>query len=450
MKNFLKIFGLILILSNLLLADAISEFFKQNRPKQGWETPDEKGRIYYKHTYVLQISNPHDPSFVKYLSLGYDEAMIDLMGEIASRKSGELAKTAILDYFRDDSSSLNKFPELIEEKKPTYNKVMGVMDKILDVVDKKLDNMLEKQGVPKEKLKKLTKEEKKLTFKNNFKNKIQIDATDYVKGFVPRKTKYAIVPTAMDEKKSITKIGIIAVKSPKTIQFARDIALQRSTMVKGKPKGSNAFLKENPKDYINEIGLRYSYDEKGKPMLVSYGMWSVTNSFDDPSIMESYVQSAIEKAQMKAESYIADYIGITVSLQKDSEDERIKKLEKAQKYIENAPKSGEYGKSGGVKDLKKEELKDTFKKYIKASSKASLRGMGQIDKWHYKDENGFLYVGSVVAWKYDNLNAIKKEELIERKIQNEEYMNQKEKKKEIKKKIVIERESSDFNSDDDF
>lgn len=115
-----------------------------------------------------------------------------------------------------------------------------------------------------------------------------------ISGLVPVQTKVI----TFNAKGPVSQIGVIAVLSEKTIQFANDIARLRPTLVHQEHKSLSDVLPKSDKEYLNEFGLRYVYDEKGMPMLVSYGMWSMLGQTKDPSKYLRKEQSAIEKARM--------------------------------------------------------------------------------------------------------------------------------------------------------
>src|SRR5690606_1476923 len=73
-------------------------------------------------------------------------------------------------------------------------------------------------------------------------------------------------------------VGVIAVRSEKTLQFARDISRKQPSLVTGTPRSLTELLPPDPEGYLDEIGLRFAYDEQGRPMLLAYGRISVAVS----------------------------------------------------------------------------------------------------------------------------------------------------------------------------
>lgn len=390
---------------------------------------DEKGRIYYYGEATVPVG-PNDPTYVKEISLAYDRAMLSMQADFILKVYGKEVVKAIYDSFEDDSSNANEFPPIKEaEEMAKKGKVAVIIDKFLDVIENKLDKVLMEQGVPQDKIKKLSIVQKKQLFKDNFNKNIVKKAFGSMEGLVPRYVK-------IGQKDGATVVAVIAVQSPKTIQFAKDIARKRVSNVRGKPRKLSDLLPKTLEGYTHEIGLRYTYDENGRPMLLSYGLWSVTNKTKSASRRLKKINLAKRKAKMLAESYIGNFIKTNIqaieSIDTESVDEEI--AEKITTFNSS---------SKDVQELRN-EIQETIDKYFKkfkSTSNFDLRGTTEITNWDYKDKNGLIYVGSVVTWSYNQLenvnNYIK-------------MTKNKKKKKEVKEAVIIEKESRDINDDDDF
>jgi hypothetical protein len=362
--------------------------------------------------------------------------MLNLQTEFISQTYGELTADAISDKFNDVSTNAKEFAPVKLKEEAAQGKVGLILDKFVDVVDKKLDAMLVEQGVPVDEIQKQTIEQKKLLFKDNFRKDMTKKAFASMSGLVPVQTK--ILTTSRGGKKTV-KLGIIAIMSDKTVQFAKDMAKRRTTNVKGKPSSIKNILPLDSKGYLDEVGLRYVYDKKGRPMLISYGRWSVVGKTSNAARYEIKIQNAKEKARMFAEANIGEFMKSNINAAQGVVAESINE-EVASKIstIENNKVINEEEQSKEIG----ETLDKSFKKLTR-SSKFKLRGTSQITTWEATDENGILHVGSVVSWTYSQLenannivNGTKKKKYVK-----------KQKKKPAKN---VSRSSRVVNSMDDF
>jgi hypothetical protein len=428
---------LFLLLPLILFAsDPIAKWRDDFIQKYGNFGQTKDGRTFYYGEAVVNVS-PLDPAFVKELVVGYEKAMLDMQASFILQTFGHESVKRVYEVLEDDSTNAQKFPPIKKaEQLASEGKISSIFSKLLDVIENDLDKKLVEQGVPQEKIKKATLEQKKKLFMDNFAVNIAKKATQNMQGLVPFKVKYATIENQVG---STTKIAVIAVTSDKTIQFAKDIARKRETNVRGKPKKLKDILPKDTEGFMREIGLRYSYDEKGRPMLISYGLWSVTLKTKNASRYQKKLDLAKRKARLRAESYIGDFIKTRISA---SESQEVKSLneEIAKKMTTIYQDENEVEKSI-------DEIKDTIDKYSKkfiSNSSFSLQGTSEVYSWDKVDENNLVYVGSVVTWSYAQLENVKN------------YINKpkKEIKKEIKKQkskaVKIERESKEINSVEDF
>jgi len=395
----------------------------------------EDGKTFFFGEATVRVS-PLDPAYAKELSLSYDKAMLNLQSNFIMQTYGSMTAKTISDYMEDDSTNAKEFDPIKLKETAAKGQTQIIIDKFADVIENKLDSILIKQGVPISEIGKRTIEQKKLLFKDNFSKTMTKKAFASMSGLVPIQTK--ILTTDRDGKKSV-KIGIIAVMSEKTIQFAKDIAKRRTTHVHGKPSSLRKILPKKEKGYLNEIGLRYVYDKKGRPMLLSYGRWSVVGKTSNPARYERKIESAKEKARMFAESYIGEFMKSNINAASGSTVESIN--EEVAKKITTINNHAIANESENTDEIG-ETLDKSFKK-LQRSSKFKLRGTSQITTWEAKDENGILHVGSVVAWTYaqlENANQIVQTQKSKKKVDK--------KKKRVAKNIS--KESTVVNTMDDF
>ncbi|BAF70802.1 DUF6844 domain-containing protein [Nitratiruptor sp. SB155-2] len=399
---------------------------------------DDHGRTFYYGEATINVT-PLDPAYVKELVLAYEKAMLNLQSDFILQTFGRETVQRLAEIVENDSTNADQFPPLPEaQKMAQQGKIATIFNKALDVIDKKLDKELEELGVPPQQLQKMTVEQKKTLFKDKLSSKIVKEAFSSMEGLVPYQVKIGTITTPVGK---ATKVAIIAITSPKTIQFAKDIARQRPTQVRGKPHTLSDLLPKAKEDYLNEIGLRYSYDEQGRPMLISYGMWSVTQKVTSPSRYLKKIDLAKRKARMRAESYIGDFIKTNIQAIESQDASSLE--EEVAKKITTVDAAG--NSSQKIRDNIKETLDSYFKKF-KSSSNFSLQGTSEAYNWDYKEpKTGMIYVGSVVTWNYNQLNNVKR------------YIHQKHNtakttktQAKTKSSVTIERESKVINDVEDF
>lgn len=388
-----------------------------------------QGRTFFFGSSGVRVG-PLDPAYAKELVIAYEKALLNMQADFILQTYGRMTAERITDFFEDDSTNARDFPLAKLQEEAQKGKIDLVMDKFIDVISNKLDAELISQGVPEEKIKKMSVEQKKLIYKDNFKKTMVKKAVQNISGLVPVQTK---VITTLTPKGPVSQIGVIAVLSEKTIQFANDIARLRPTLVRGAPKSLSDVLPKSDKEYLNEFGLRYVYDEKGMPMLVSYGMWSMLGQTKDPSKYLRKEQSAIEKARMLAEASIGEFMKSNISASQSADiDSLSEEIAKKVTDFENGVNAG----SKETTDDIGETIDTSFKK-ISAKSSFRLRGTSQVKTWKQEDKNGVMYLGSVVTWTYEQLeNANKIEDKQLGKKESIQKKNSEAKKESRTSKVV--------------
>jgi hypothetical protein len=157
---------------------------------------------------------------------------------------------------------------------------------------------------------------------------------------------------------------------------------------------------------MGELGLRFTYDEKGRPMLISFGRTSITVTPDMSPGQEGEMESiAKELAKSLAEASISEFMNTSVAVNSNtSQGEFAEQLvTQTTNLINCSPKSVDTNKP------KIDEVISKFSQNIKTRSTGSLQGTSTVRTWVIKDERGGgRQVGSVVTWSYGQLENVKK------------------------------------------
>ncbi len=420
--------------------DSIFTWIEEFEENMGITIGEAKnGRTFFSGTASVTV-NPKDPAYAKELVIAYEKALLDLQAQFIMQTYGKFVSKTISDFYENDSTNAREFdPKVVEDELRKAKSTKGIIEKFLTVVDKKLDVELAELGVPQEEIAKTkTIEQQKQVFRDNFSKAMAKKAVQNISGLVPIQTKVVTVKTDVGD---AVQIGVIAVISQKTVQFAKDISKRRKTYIKGKPKDIKDVLPKKKKDYLNEFGLRYLYDEKGRPMLLSYGRWSVVGKTKDPSRYLRKIKSAQDKARMFAEAAIGEFMKRNIQAAQ-SVDVNSLNEEIAKKVTEINPLNAEIKSENEDSANIKETIDTSFKK-ISAKSKFKLRGTSQIKRWKQKDDNGILHVGSVVTWTYSQLENANN-------IASKKFKKNSEIKKENSSAKKVSRKSKIVNDVDDF
>lgn len=362
------------------------------------------GRTFFSGQAAVLVS-PQDPSYGKQLALAYEKAMFDMRADFILQTYGKLRTRTVREILNNDSSDKDQFDPVELEKAEELGggRIDAIFDKALTLIDKTLDNKLIEQGVPAENIRRMTIEQKKTTYKDNLQKEIIKSAVRSMQGLVPVQTRIFTQDTANGK---ATVVGVIAVQSEKTRQFAEDMRRKRPSLVKGESRTMAEHLPRDKSAYLGEIGLRYTYDEAGRPMLLSYGRSSVAIAPDwRPSRVIQSTQNATNIARSLAESNIIEFMSTSVQVRETTltgaqEEELLSRIS----HFEN-------GNKASVEQAQEQIAAtiDVLLRNASASASGDLRGTTVVDRWEQRDDNGVLHVGTVVAWTYgqlDNANAI--------------------------------------------
>jgi hypothetical protein len=364
-----------------------------------------EGRVFYAGMAVISGDNAADPHYGTQLALAYERAMFDMQADFILQNYGRLKVRTVRSLFEDQSSNKDAFDPVEFQTAAADGgaRLEALFDKALVLVDKKLDSALAEEGVPPEDLQKMSVEQKKNLYKDNLNKEMIKSAYQSMQGLVPVQTR--IFPI-QENGKSTMAVAVIAVQSEKTRQFAKDVARKRPSMVKGDPKSIQDLLPADTQGYLDEIGLRFTYDQAGRPMLMAYGRTSVPM---DPDWSASRAirakQNAQSIAQSLAEANIVEFMNTNIQVSEtanvgDINEDWARQITE----IDN-------GKPGDVQQIK-EQIRETTQSIVKsgkAQAVGQLRGTSILKRWEAKDANGVVHVGVVVGWTYDqldNANAI--------------------------------------------
>jgi len=383
------------------------------------------GKVYVFKSEPLTVG-PLDSAYPKELTIAYEKAMLEIRSDFILKTSGKLTKDSGLESSRDDSSNREKFKPLqLERSKADDNQLLRIAKKLLDVTENKLDEILIKQGVKPKDVRNLTIVQKKqLAMESYFSNYLKT-AFDQAVGIVPVKTK---IINGFDKKgNELSEIVVIAAYNPATMQLAKSIRYNRKPHCD--PKKARDYNTPDDDKLLSYIGLRFSRDEKGCPMLVAYGRWGVLNEESDSFFNDRAYDIAYEKAKTIAEGFIADFANSTVEVKQSVNISSIAKqiAKKISKFDRRTlEKTGEKV----TKEVVKETM-DKFFKNIKNSSSVTLNGIDEFDRVEIEDKNGLTHLFTIVGWSYGNVENTQKIIDMKNVVEKDKKVEQKNKTKKV-------------------
>lgn len=377
-------------LNRLSFSQWVKDFEKQFAPIG---RPDPAtGRIFYKSKAVVRVPTNH-PGYAKELVLAYEKAMLELQVTFILQNYGTITTKRISEFMSDDSVNARQF----DDKKPgaaSPPKSSGTkmeMDKLLADIDTRVDQYLVQQGESRDKVSRTSIPEKKQLFRNNLIRETVKSAVQNMRGLVPVQTRLFTLSTSNGER---TQIGIIAVHSEKTRQFAEDIRMQRTSTVKGSGKVIDEYLPKADAELLNELGFRFVYDENGHPMLISYGRWGVASENPNPTRHLMNVENAQKTAQTLAEAWIAEFAGARLQVLDARTQGSV--MEEIATRITHYENSAKIGTEDAIEDIG--NTIDKSLRSAKSDASISLKGTSEIKVWEEKDASGQIHVGSIITW----------------------------------------------------
>jgi len=374
----------------LTASDSMDDWFDSVLQTFGMDNFGENnGKFIFASSHPVMLK-PIDPQYGDAVTNAFDKAMMTLQKKYLMARFGKTTTEKIKSLYSDRSTNANEI-ELPPVNNPGgLDKLVAVFKKGLDVAEKKLDQELIELGVDSEELARLTPKKKKDVFRDKFlKNTIR-KASGSIAGLFPIQT------NIITDSTGLTVIGIVAIASPKTEQIAKDISLQRDSIIRGKGKDMKELLPAAEEDYLGTLGVRLLYDIDGRPAIISYGMSSYRPDTGDDYINDALKSEAKADAVSNADAQIAEIINGRLNVKEERS-----RGEEVRKSVEREMKLN----SDTIEKTINNIIKIT-KNHSKSSASAKLQGISTVKNWRYTDKNGHKFVGAVRVWTYSTLQAV--------------------------------------------
>ncbi len=330
------------------------------------------------------------------------EFVVDMYGENTVKKAN-----SVLEHERSDD-------ELFPDKNEINNKVGEVWAKLVGLTGAKLDKALSDLGVDPDEYKAVPPARREVTFRDNFSKSMITTAMGDLTGLVPIQTFEA------KEANGKTVIGVIGMYSKKLKSFSYSVAHKRPPMLmKMGGRALSEIIPSDPADLANEFGIRPAFNENGQLCLISYGQWSHDYKGKNDRKLERRRESASDSALDYANSYITEFIGGRLMMERDAEKKEI---------VEEARKKDS---EGFIADDDVEDIVEKTMQEIKTKAKADLAGTTTFRKWKYKTKEGHELIGVVRTWTLDALKTAKD-------VRNWKHQQKSQPQKQTKKSMKVE------------
>jgi hypothetical protein len=332
-----------------------------------------------------------DPQYGDALVNAFDKAMLGLQEKYVMIRFGRIATNKVRSFYSDRSTRAKEIDLPAVTHKTYLSKVLLLLEKNLDVTALELDKQLLELGVDPNELTSLTPVQKKDVFRDKFIKNTMRQASGSVAGLFPIQT------SVITDSKGRTVVGVVAVASAKTLQIAKDISLQRQSLMSGKGRDIKSLLPTSKEEFIGTLGVRLAFDLDGTPAIISYGIASFMPDTGDDYINDELKADAKSAAIANADAQIAEIINGRMNVKNERQTG-----EEIRKYVEREMKVDS--------DTIEKELKNIIKitnKNAKSSASARLQGISTVKSWRYTTEQGQKFVGTVRVWRYSTLAAVK-------------------------------------------
>ncbi len=334
---------------------------------------------------------PTDPQYGDAVVNAFDKAMLRLQEQYVMTRFGRTTTDKVRSFYSDRSTRAKEIDLPAVTHKTYLSKVLLLLEKNLDVTALELDKQLLELGVDPNELTSLTPVQKKDVFRDKFIKNTMRQASGSIAGLFPMQT------SVITDSKGRTVVGVVAIASAKTLQIAKDISLQRRSLMTGKGRDIESLLPTSKVEFLGTLGVRLAFDIDGTPAIISYGIASYMPNTGDDYINDELKAEAKSSAIANADAQIAEIINGRMNVKNERQTG-----EEIRKYVEREMKFDS--------DTIEKELKNIIKitnSNAKSSASARLQGISTVKNWRYTTKLGQKFVGAVRVWRYSTLAAVK-------------------------------------------
>ena len=358
---------------------AIEEYYRRKGVSQGVTGP--KSDVYY-HAVETVIADPSSSAWVKSRAVAFDKALLELQKNFVFDNWGDTIAETERELFQDDSDNARDFAE----EDITKSRIGAMWDKIVALGDAYLNKWLRDLDVDPEEFHSVPAAQRKDLFLSRFINRTLNEATGRSAGLIVMKTF-----EGRDDRNNHA-IGVVAKFSPALGDLAANIAYGTEpflTTRAGKYEPIGEFIMgQTPEQLSTTFGVRLRFDEQGRVVVLSHGMWGFGYKGDDERRRNRAEQGAARQATSAANSALAKFVNGRLKYMEESEVGEIE-----EHFL---TKRGD--------EITEEDVQmvvDRLNSEITLDARADMRGVRTVRQWTYNHPYGHTIKGVIRAWRID-------------------------------------------------
>jgi hypothetical protein len=350
--------------------------------------------LYYTTATAVVFVDTNNKKWVNYRAMAYQDAVVQAQAQYM-QFLGTSIRTSTLRELATDT----EMPEFTQEELQSGSALASIYEKLVALGGAILDEQLEKRGIDPDEFKAAPPSKQKDLFRNAIETQTITTARGELTGMIPVKTFEA------NDDKGNYVVGVAVVASPKFRSRMKSIVTNKWDLPPNSKKvGGTGVRKQIIKDkmsLIQEFGIRQIYDEKGYPVLISYGQSGNLYTGDNAQMKLQYRNAAFDSARSDA------YANFATLLKSSGQVENKDSKKAISRHI--AKVTAEKGSLF--------ESEETIQDYIqKTNSMVQIKGkvnnmpgIYELYKWTTTHPaNGQEVNGVILAWSPKTANSAKK------------------------------------------
>lgn len=358
---------------------AIQEYYRKKGVFPGVDGP--KGQVYYDAIEPV-TADPSSSAWAKSRTVAFDKALLELQKSFVFDNWGDTIDDTERKLFDDGSTNAQDFAE----EDITKSRIGAIWDKVVALGDAFLDKWLREQGVDPEQFHAVPPAQRKDLFLSRFIERTLNEATGRSAGLIVMKTF-----EGRDDKDNHA-IGVVAKFSDSLANLAASIAYGTEpflTTKAGKYEPIGEFIMgQTPEQLSTTFGVRLRFDEQGRVVVLSHGMWGFGYKGDDERRRSRAGQSAARQAAAAANSALAKFVNGRLKYAEETERGEIE-----EQFL---TKRGD--------EITKEDVANVIERLnseISLDARADMRGVRTVRQWTYDHPYGHTIKGVIRAWHID-------------------------------------------------
>lgn len=359
---------------------AIEDYYRKRNVIQGITGP--KGQIYY-HWIEPVTADPASTAWVKSRALAFDRAMLRLQSDFVFDQWGE-AFTEVESNIDENRSSDNRN---FAEEDITKDRAEANWDKLVALEGAILDVKLRELGIDPTEFGAVPPAQRKDLFVDRFIETTLDRAMGRSAGLIVMKTY-----EGKDDRNNHA-IGVVAKYSPALQQLAYNVANGTAPFLatkagKYKPVGEFV-MDQTPEQLSTTFGVRIMFDEQGRVVVLSHGMWGLGYKGNNERQRSRAEQGAARQAVSSANSGLAKFVNGRLKYLQETERGEVQEhfLTKRGDETPNEEDIVTY-----VERLNSE---------VSLNARSDMRGVRTVRQWTYDHPYGHTITGAIRAWRID-------------------------------------------------